>query len=474
MSPLRIGTTPQMFLDDYIVERTFNLTPVMHQVRKYPGNPILRPESPAEGWSVNLYGTVLRSSDHGSFRMWYQGYGKGGYHALYATSEDGIFWKRPNLGIVEFEGNRDNNLISTDMALINVIEEPDDPDHDRRYKCLYFARLGTSPIQRLGESSADRAARARTQESRATRVCVAFSPDGVTWTPYEHNPVLEGTSDTHTLLGWDDRVRRYVAYTRPGIREAGRGIRVIGRSESEDFITWSDPEIVLQPDEDDPPAMEFYGMPVFAHAGMYIGLPWAYHAHEEEPSVRMDAEVDVQLAVSRDGVQWQRTGNRRPFIPRGVPGSFDSRGIYTAKAPVIVGNEFWFYYGGSASYHGDGSRKSNYALGLAKLRLNGFVSMEAIDGDGWLVTKPFTCEGSRLTLNMEGNGGYVTVAVLDAEGTHLPGYHRIESALIDGDGLNQPVSWLERSSLDGLQGQVIRLKFSLRDGARLYAFQIDA
>ena len=452
MSPLQFSDRSQLFLDDHVIERAYRLAPVLHQPRKYPGNPILRPQTPAEGWSINLYGTVLRGED-GTFRMWYQGYGSGGYHALYATSHDGIHWERPNLGVVEHEGSRDNNLISTDMALVNVIEDPRDPDPARRYKSLYFARMGQKP---------------------AARVCVSFSADGTTWTPYEGNPVLEGTSDTHTLLGWDERIGRYVSYTRPGIRTVPGRIRVIGRSESDDFIHWSEPEIVLAPDADDPPALEFYGMPVFQHEGLYIGLPWAYHAYEEEETVRMEAEVDAQLATSRDGIAWTRVGNRRPFIPRGAPGSFDARGIYTAKAPVPVGDEIWFYYGGASTYHNDGSRRSNYALGVAKIGRDRFVSMEpeGHDEEGWLITKPFTCEGNRLTVNADATGGYVAVAVLDAEGTQVPGHHRIDSVLVDGDGPAQPVTWRERASLEGLRGETIRLKFYVRK-ARLYAFRLN-
>jgi hypothetical protein len=451
MTPLDIGTTTHLFLDDAMVDRTWGMTRVLQQVRKYPGNPIMRPETPAEGWSINLYGTVLRDDD-GTFRMWYQGYGSGGYHALYATSRDGVHWERPILGLVEHEGSRDNNLISTDMALVNVMLDPRDPDPARRYKSLYFARLGLKP---------------------AARVCVAFSPDGLAWTPYAGNPVLEGTSDTHTLLGWDDAAGCYAAYTRPGIRSIEGRIRVIGRSTSADFIHWNEPEIVLAPDGGDPPALEFYGMPVFRHEGLYIGLPWAYHAYEEEEPVRMEAEVDAQLAVSRDGVRWERVGDRRPFIPRGGPGTFDARGIYTALAPVRVGDELWFYYGGAATYHNDGSRRASYSLGLAKIGLNRFVSLESSrDQEGWVLTKPFTCDGTRLTVNADAAGGHVAVAVLDEEGRQIPSYHRIDSVLIDGDGVAQPVSWRERQTLAALVGERIRLKFYVRD-AKLFAYTLD-
>jgi hypothetical protein len=444
-----------LLLDDDRIERSWNVKRVLQSVRKYPGNPIMRPETPAEGSGINLYGTVLRDAN-GLFRMWYQGYavGQSAYHALYATSHDGVHWERPNLGLIEYEGNRANNLVSTDMALVNVIEDLRDPDPDRRYKSLYFARMG---------------------QLAASRVCVAFSANGLQWNPHPGNPVIEGSSDTHTLLGWDEEAGCYVAYTRPGIRSVPGSIRVIGRSTSPDFVHWSEPDIVLAPDDADPPALEFYGMPVFQHAGLYIGLPWAYHAYREEPPVRMEAEVDVQLAFSRDGIRWQRLRDTRPFISRGGAGAFDARGIYTAKAPVRVGDEFWFYYGGAGAYHNDGSRRAAYSLGLAKIRIDRFVALEPEgegDEEGWLETTPFRCEGTRLTLNVHGAGGYVAVAVLDETGVQIPGYHRIDSVLVDGDGVALPVSWRERASLVELQGRSIRLKFYIHR-AKLFAFTVD-
>jgi hypothetical protein len=448
VEPLRVGAAPQLFVDNYLIAATYNVRSVMQQVRKYPGNPILRAKTPAEGGAINLYGTVLRANDDGPFQMWYQGYAGQAYHALYATSRDGIFWERPDLGLIEYAGSRQNNLISTNLALVNVIDEPTAPDPQRRYKCLYFARLG---------------------QPGAANVCVAFSPDGRRWTPYADNPVLTGASDTHTLLGWDERIRRYVAYVRPDIRQTEGGVRVIGRAESADFMHWTTPVPVLQPDDQDPPALEFYGMSVFKEAGIYFGLLWAYHSYAEEPTVRMGAAVDIQLAVSRDGVRWQRIGDRKPFIPQGAPGSFDAKMIYTAQAPVAVGDDLWFYYGGWDADHGAEERHGS--LGLAKLRREGFVAIEPGDGEGWLVTQPFVCDGTRLTVNADAMGGYLAVAILGTEGQHVPGFRRIDSALVDGSGLRQLVTWREHDSLAPLQGQTIRLKFYLHK-SRLYSFQI--
>ena len=140
---------------------------------------------------------------------------------------------------------------------------------------------------------------------------------------------------------------------------------------SDDFEQWTDPVDVLAPDEKDPPGTELYGMPVFKYEGMYIGLLYVYHAATEEKQIRFYGPVDVQLAVSRDGIAWERAGDRVPFIPNGPPGSIDMGEIYTALAPVVMGDELWFYYSGSAADHGD-IGGAGYAC-LAKLRVDGFV-----------------------------------------------------------------------------------------------------
>ena len=459
--PIELRGKRQLFVDDHIEEETRGLERVLNQPVKYAGNPVISPTYPWERGCVDIYGTVMRDPEDGSFRMWYQGFGGSPYSACYATSKDGVFWDKPNLGLIDYDGSKENNLFMHDASVLNVINDSREQDPARQYKSLFFEAL--NPQNRQG-SNADLTA------------SVAFSPDGLHWTKHEGNPVLTNVSDVHTLLGWDDLQGCYVAYPRPGLRN-GTNIRVIGRSISGDFMSWTPPEIVMEPDELDPPGMEFYGMSVFKYEDMYLGMVWAYHTPPEESLVRMQGTIDVQLAASRDGIRWQRAGNRDTFIPLGPGSSIDRAQICTAKEPVKVGDELWIYHGAVTTFHGEPATYGPSAalsghIFLSKLRLDGFVSQDAGSAGGTLLTKPFLCEGGRLAINADARGGTVAVAVLDREGVQMPGYSAQDCAVFDGDGVRHNVTWRNATTLDALAGHQIRLKFYLRS-AKLYSFAVS-
>ena len=375
------------------------------------------------------------------------------YCICYATSQDGIHWERPNMGLVEYKGSTDNNILIEDASFANVVKDTRDPDPNRLYKSLFFEARDWDP---------------RGTPNTGEGVSVAFSPDGLNWTKHPDNPVITRASDSHMLLGWDDLQNSYVAYARPTTQESDT-TRRIGRSISDDFVHWSDPEDILAPDEYDPPETEFYGMPVFRYEGHYIGQLFVCHWRTEEPKQRNFGTIDVQLASSRYGVQWERAGDRKPFIPNGPPGSIDAGEIWTALAPVEMGEELWFYY--SAGYMEHGVTGRSGPICLAKLRMDGFVSVDAGDETGTLITKPLVCDGGPLTINASARCGMVGIAVIDEDGTQYQGYSLQECALFDGDSIGHRVTWRDKLSLEDLKGKNIRLKFYLRN-AKLYAFAV--
>ena len=122
----------------------------------------------------------------------------------YAESRDGITWTKPNLGVVEFAGSRDNNLIWTDGYLWDFT-----PFLDRNPRCKpeerYKTIAGGPPIA-LG------------------------SPDGLRWKPLQDEPVLtDGFFDSQNVAFWDHERQKYVAYYRDIID----GVRTIKYATSE-------------------------------------------------------------------------------------------------------------------------------------------------------------------------------------------------------------------------------------------------
>ena len=90
-------------------------------------------------------------------------------------------------------------------------------------------------------------------------------------------------------------------------------------------------------------------------------------------------------------------------MANGLPNSLGAGEIYVANAPVVMGDELWFYYAPCAVEHGPTGRSG--PICLAKLRLDGFVSVDVGEEGGTLVTKAFRCEGGGLRINAAARGG---------------------------------------------------------------------
>ena len=87
-------------------------------------------------------GTVLWDAEDGVFKCWYMGLdaeeaGIQRPRTGYATSVDGIAWVHPDLGICEYKGSRENNLLVDNMPRRTngpCLKDVADPNPDRRYK----------------------------------------------------------------------------------------------------------------------------------------------------------------------------------------------------------------------------------------------------------------------------------------------------------------------------------------------------
>lgn len=179
--------------------------------------------------------------------------------------------------------------------------------------------------------------------------------------------------------------------------------------------------------------------------------------------------IDFQLCHSRDGKRWVRDPERAVFLPNGPEGAWDSGDMRAACRSVILPSKVLIYYAGSQARHGMGAKLNlGMDIGLATLRRDGWVSLDAGSDTATLVTKPFVHPGGDLYINADAAAGRMVVSVLDAAQQPIAGYE--ESLPITGDSLQVKPTFSR--PLAALAGRSLRLQFRLRE-TQLYAFWFD-
>lgn len=445
---------PCLFVDDSFVAQSDRVQWVLQQPEKLP-EPVL----PGNGkWDVNpyLFGTILYDEEDGIYKAWYQSYNSGQPLAtrtpfLYATSQDGLKWERPNLGLFEWEGSTENNIVLQnagfhDAYSPSVVKDPFEKDPERRYKMAFWDFCGHDAYG--GDSG----------------MMVAFSADGIHWKRLQERPVLVAAKQENAIsdvinIMQDPDTRKFLVFAK-GWADPFPSHRQIVRAESDDFVHWSTPEPVLRHanDERDP---ESYGMGAFKVSGMYFGLLRIYKS-------KTTKQIDTQLAASYDGKQWFRVADQATFIPNGPDGSWDG-GMIFAVAPVIRGDTMQFFYGGWDGAHDEGNRAA--AIGLACLPLNRFVAVMGRCAASELSTKPFTLrDDTRFAVNADGRDGEIRVALLDADGAEIPGFGHNDAPPIRSNGFHHPLAWHGKPFPEAAVGKQCRLHFSIQGNAKLFAF----
>ena len=331
-------------------------------------------------------------------------------------------------------------------------------------------------------------------------VYASHSPDGLHWTPYNYGQVVipEGR-DSHAVPYWDEQLGKYVAIVRersgkiedirnqiisdPQIRETfirtwggapeGHSMRRVGQAVSDDFEHWGPVRVIVEADSEDPILRDhFYNMEVMLYEGLRVGFMTVF---SHDPQYCRGA---IQLTYSRDGMNWDRAGNRDMFLPvSDCPGDFDWGFMYTLNSPLVVGDEIWIYYCSSFSDHSHNGpvATDSTAIGLAKLRLDGFVSIDADAKEGTLTTKPFTPDGGQtVVINADSSvrEGHVLVEILGTDKEPIAKFSRDDCDALNGDKIRHTVTWGGSSDLSTLKGKAVRLRFYLKK-AKLFSLKFE-
>ena len=311
-------------------------------------------------------------------------------------------------------------------------------------------------------------------------VYTAFSPDGVHWSG-ETGPIIPMADSFHSVL-WDPKLARYVAHSRHKIYitdATGRhSQRKVLQSESEDFIHWTRYGVIMEPDGEDPPQnRQFYNMEWMPYEGVFIGFLAVYHVapgpKRHKPYEAWDDKIDMQLTFSRDNRHWIRAGNRQVFLPTSaLPGDYDFGMIWNVlQHPIVVGDEIFIYYLGASGLHGSYYRKEveGGVIALAKLRLDGFVSLDVGSSLGTVTTRPMTTTGDKLIVNADARFGSIRVEVLEADGSPVKGFGKEDADPLTGDSVRHEVTWNGKGSMSRLRAAPFALRFHM-DRAKLYSF----
>jgi len=485
-----VGSRRELFVGGFLVDRLGGGAKLQlhHPV---PREIVLVHDAPWEG-SGSGYHSVFQ--DGNLYRMYYKAWhldvSKGkvntGSHPLfccYAESDDGIRWRKPELGLHEFNGSTANNITiaSGTMGAITV-----DAGHPAVFK-------DENP-----DAPADARYKAIVRSPKPHGLHALKSPDGLHWSPMADAPVItSGAFDSQNLAFWDPVRKEYRAYWRiftAGVTDVKNwkpgGVRAIRTATSPDFLHWSEPVDVAYVDS---PSEHLYTNQIkhyYRAPHIFIGFPTRYIERGWSPSMRAlpepehrqwRAEASLRygtalteglLMASRDGVLFHRWNDAflRPGIEREGTWHYGHQYIgwhvVETKSDVQGAPNELSLYASENYWTGNSSELRRYTL-----RLDGFVSASAAMSGGELVTKPLVFQGKQLQLNFSTSAaGTVRVELQDAGGQPIPGFAEADCDEVFGDAIQRTVTWKGAPDVSSLAGKPLRLRFVLND-ADVYAFQ---
>jgi hypothetical protein len=447
-------------LDSRIIEKAENAKLTIGKVQKYKGNPLFEEDKPWEKRFDNLYANVIYDEQGKIYKCWYSPFivdnsAKGmtleqrkklEYEApderemaiCYATSKDGITWVKPELGLVEFEGSTANNILWRGSGTPSKKDKLE----------LWGGPHGNGVFKDLRERDPNRRYKAITKYGKLS---VAFSPDGIHWSPPIACPKADSAGDTHNNAFWAPTLGKYVGITREWDEPFGRQV---ARTSSSDFVNWSECEIVLEGLDE---GHQTYAMPVFYHGGVYLGLVAIYNPEADR--------TWTELTWSPDTITWHRVLPGTPLIPNSKKeGDYDWGCVYAAAYPVFLEDVIRLYYGGSDGNHG--SWRNGFFC-LATLRPDGFAGYTHTESNkpAKIMTTPIARSKGTLRLSADVEpDGYVKVRVFDEHNELLA-----ESELLNGSFSDKKVTWRDGFSVEQLGKKPAQIQFEFQD-ATIYSF----
>ncbi len=480
-----------------------NLKVEMRTPKKYSGNPVLDrgPKGAPDSWGVQFYGSVIR--ENGKFRMWYAAAGNKPnspnvprWRGAYAESNDGIKWTKPNLGLVEYNGNTNNNLVKIDppqLSFLNlkVLFDPEDPNPDQRYKITTHAYM---------------------DKSRTLGTLVPFfSSDGLDWKVVRPiTPVGTKVAKDDLFLPWTHFEPSGGLYKWDGLYYAsGQNAnwasrpyhgRVVRAFVSGDFVNWSHASSVgfvrsaqydlLGAGRSREGEQTHEGLSVWNRGSVLLGVSGVWHGAENWK----DVTIDLGLVMSNDGILFREPAHEQVFIKRGEDGAWDQGGVLQGQGFENVGDKTYIYYGAWDPRVWEKAPPRG-GVGIAMLPRDRFgdlrVQPEAFGtGSYHIPENEAVCEFITTTVEVAsgttpkfyvnadglGSNAALRIELLGSDLKPLPGASGKDAAIIRKNGFQTPIVWAAGKEMNSFPDKVrLRVVFegAKRENIRLSALYIN-
>lgn len=443
---------------------------------KHPSKPVLPIGEPGDPDYPRAYfcGTVLKVD--GQYRMWYSGFGEDKQRRVcYAVSTDGVNWTKPDLGLVEYNGNKANNVVALDgdqptpAMICLVLHDADDPDPARRFKMI--------------------------REVNPAMILASVSADGIHWTSLANNDdVIQGSNVEPSGLVQSGGV--YYLYSHGGPVPhpiPQRGLfrpqkRMMVTLISYDFENWIDAgHISFRRDNIPPrPVLDFdfhkgeqvhLGASVWNRGNVLLGFYGMYHNPTND---RREAYVDIGLVVSSDGIHFKEPVPDFQMIPSFEEEDRAEQRLTQGQAFENIGDRTFVYYGIWTEI----DRNSPTGVRVATWPRDrfGYYSPSLSHGeDAHCVSALLSLEGKRGELFLNATHlsaeATFTVELLDERFHPVEGFTANDFTPLDADsGLKLPLAWGKRKTAPTDSGAIrVRVNWVGRDAeqARLWAVYVE-
>lgn len=479
--------------DDQSIPWKSNLKLTMTPPKKHPDNPLIPigKKGACDAGGVQFYGSMIEHE--GKYKLWYVALDdtvfKRAYQGLrvaYAESDDGIHWTKPNLGLVEYRGNTNNNLVAFDppeacTIHMIVLHEADEPDPTRRFKMMMNVQT------RL----------AARKKNVATSVAF-FSADGLRWRAatkmeFENGQIKDEYRtlppvhfEQGGLFRWKGMYHLAGQQITPWVYQADGKVagRVMTTYRSPDLIHWQEAPafgfmrgtaigIPGKPAEDEEAHLP---SSVWHRNNVLLGVYGIWRGAAEWK----DRIIDLGLNISNDGIHFREPIRDYVLIKAGQVGEWDVGGLLQGQGFAHVGDETYIYYGAwdltvAPKFPPRGG------VGLVTMRRDGFGYLSRIDESAAAVFDTMTIHpqqnGVRLIANIDqaNIGSPPRVELIDNRGKPLAGYSGKNAARLTHNGTRQAIVWPATNSDDIAVTEPFSIRVTLDNdsSAHIYALYVD-